>query len=300
MANLRRETIVNDASTDLNGAINASVTSITVTDGSVFPSDLDFRIIVGSELMKVTQVATNTLTVVRGVEGSTAASHADAATVTAVVTKDSLINLIDQSYDFAPSNLPAAKIVNASDTVLTSSSFTWFNQGTATVTDESNGNITLTVPNNSSSNNWRGLEINPGSTPWTITAFIAVNFGYVNASTSWGMFMRETSSGDFTTLVNRMFSTGLCEDWTSATTFSAQNANFDNAYDRAWFRLSDDGTNVTFEISVDGYDFFEVHSEARGTFFTTGPDRVGIVMNGFTVDGPDNTASMSLISWSQT
>ena len=56
---------------------------------------------------------------------------------------------------------------------------------------------------------------------------------------------------------------------------------------------------MKFEISVDGYDFFTVLDEARGTFFTTGPDRVGFGFNAYDTDGPDDEVSMSLVSWSQ-
>lgn len=46
----------------------------------------DFRVRVDDELMLVTAVVGSTLTVTRGIEGTTAASHADGATVTVVVT----------------------------------------------------------------------------------------------------------------------------------------------------------------------------------------------------------------------
>ena len=69
--------------TTLNGAINDSVTTLTLTDASLFPSTGTNFIIIGSEEISYTGVSGNTLTgLTRGVAGTTAASHSDGATVT--------------------------------------------------------------------------------------------------------------------------------------------------------------------------------------------------------------------------
>jgi hypothetical protein len=69
--------------TTLNGAINSSVTTLTLTDASQFPSSGTNFIIIGSEEISYTGVSGNTLTgLTRGVAGTTAASHSDGATVT--------------------------------------------------------------------------------------------------------------------------------------------------------------------------------------------------------------------------
>jgi hypothetical protein len=70
-------------STTLNGAINSSVTSITITDASQFSSSGTNFAIIGSEEISYTGITSNTLTgVTRGVAGTTAASHSDGATIT--------------------------------------------------------------------------------------------------------------------------------------------------------------------------------------------------------------------------
>lgn len=89
-----RELFANNGSTTLNGAINNSVTSIVVTDGSVFPAS-NFRIIIGSELLFCSSRSTNTLTVIRGIESTTAASHADLDPVKHVLTAGGLDGLFD-------------------------------------------------------------------------------------------------------------------------------------------------------------------------------------------------------------
>lgn len=75
----------NNAQTTLNGAINNSTTSIVVTDGSVFPSPTNgnfFKMTLAQaggsetswEIVYVTARSGNTLTVVRGRDGTSAAS----------------------------------------------------------------------------------------------------------------------------------------------------------------------------------------------------------------------------------
>jgi len=82
--------------TTLNGAINNSVTTITVTSADDFPPANPYRIRVGSELMDVTAgQATTSWTVTRGADGTTAASHGDGAAVRHMIVHDivSVINV---------------------------------------------------------------------------------------------------------------------------------------------------------------------------------------------------------------
>ncbi len=91
---MQTETFVNGAAqTDLNGAINNSVTSLIVDDASGFPTTGTFRIKIDTELLQVTDVSGNTFTVVRGVEGTSAASHLDEALVDFELTAGALIQI---------------------------------------------------------------------------------------------------------------------------------------------------------------------------------------------------------------
>ena len=74
-----------DAGTDVTtlsaDVDNASVTTIDVTDASSIPDKVNFVIQVDSEQMTVTGKSANTLTVVRGANSTTAASHTNGAAV---------------------------------------------------------------------------------------------------------------------------------------------------------------------------------------------------------------------------
>lgn len=114
------EQYANNASSTLNGAINNSVTSITVLDASSFPSSGDFQIRIENEILKVTAVSSNTLTVVRAQEGTSAASHADTTPVLHILTKQSFLNLIRDSiakgtYSSRPSASREGQLYLATD-----------------------------------------------------------------------------------------------------------------------------------------------------------------------------------------
>ncbi len=69
--------------TTLNGAINASTTTIVLSDASQFPDSGTNFILIGTEEISYTGISSNTLTgVTRGVRNTTAASHSDGATIT--------------------------------------------------------------------------------------------------------------------------------------------------------------------------------------------------------------------------
>ena len=84
------ELFSNNASTTLNGAITNVATSLVVTSAALFPVAVagvsQFRVIIESELLIVTNTAGATWTVTRGAEGTTAAGHATGIAVVHIIT----------------------------------------------------------------------------------------------------------------------------------------------------------------------------------------------------------------------
>ena len=69
--------------TTLNGAVDASTTTIVLTSAVQFPSTGTSFVLIGTEMIQYTGISGNTLTgVTRGARGTSAASHSDGATVT--------------------------------------------------------------------------------------------------------------------------------------------------------------------------------------------------------------------------
>lgn len=88
------ELLGNLGESTLNGTINNSVTTLTVTSAAAFPAAVtgtsQFRVIVGTEIMIVTNVSGTTFTVTRGAESTTAASHSSGDAITHVITAGTL------------------------------------------------------------------------------------------------------------------------------------------------------------------------------------------------------------------
>lgn len=92
---------INNFTTTLNGAINNSVTSIVVTSATGISAELALSDFINLtiddgtnvEIVKVTGVATNTLTVVRAQEGTTANAFADTTTIECRATRGSFKNV---------------------------------------------------------------------------------------------------------------------------------------------------------------------------------------------------------------
>src|SRR3569623_546687 len=83
---MRLERFANAASTTLAATITSTDTMISVADGSAFPSEGNFRLLVDSEWVLATARSGNTLTVERAIEGSTAADHVSGVTVAQILT----------------------------------------------------------------------------------------------------------------------------------------------------------------------------------------------------------------------
>lgn len=95
------ENLVNNFSTTLVADIDDSQTAIVVAVQA--PASANFRILIGGELMLVTDNSTLTWTVTRGVESTTAAAHSAGAVLTAVITAEGLNQFVEDRAEFTGS-----------------------------------------------------------------------------------------------------------------------------------------------------------------------------------------------------
>lgn len=122
------EQLANFGETTLAEALDDSETTWTVTDGSVFPSSGNFRVVVDDEIGLVTARSTNDLTVTRGAEGTTAAAHDNGADIKMVLTEGSLKALLIDELDYAEVTSNAsitATSEGTADTVISASAVTF-------------------------------------------------------------------------------------------------------------------------------------------------------------------------------
>jgi hypothetical protein len=105
------EQLANNAASILTAAIpDAVATTLTVANGTVFPATGNFRIIIDTELLLCTSRSGNTLTVTRGIEGTTAASHLNGAAVTHVLTQAGLLQYLTEQAPYISGELGYAQI----------------------------------------------------------------------------------------------------------------------------------------------------------------------------------------------
>lgn len=291
----RLERWSNDGTTTINdaGGISAGDTSVTVTSVTSFPSNPDFRLKIENEIVLVTAISGNTLTIVRAQDGTSAAAHADSTAVNLYLTAGS----VDQAWQdgFAEPDYPLNRILDQGVTRI-HSDFTWVNQGTATSATADDGGILMTCPSEASNNVRLKVRSAPG-TPYTITTFCMLGPGFADFGTdgSWmGPCLRENSTGKLYVLAIRGDRIALWR-FTNETTFSAQvDTHILNNRHAVWLQLQDDGTNIRAFVSVDGYVWEECFNEGRTSHMAGGPDEVGFAINS---GGGDAGAHFYFKSW---
>lgn len=302
--------------------LTSSATSTVVSTRVNIPSSGTFRILIDTEIIKVTAVSGTTWTIVRGDGGSTAASHTDGTTIYVIVTAEALNALVSiQNSDtevstrrvldfdghFAvtdDSGNARCKIAGSTfgevivSPVLTN--FTFLNHsiaGTPTATQQGSG-IYLYHPGTSGDNNIELYEAAP-STPYSITAKISL-MGF-----TWGFVSAGLYFSDGTKLFRIVFQLNanqvVIDKYTAWNTFSSSVTSFNmtECSPLSWFKIRDDGTNKTFFVSFDGINWILCYTETSTTYLAT-TTRVGIAVNGNS--GGANTGKITgllLHSWAQ-
>lgn len=312
MANLKFEQINGEAVSTLDGAINDSVTSLDVASATDFPSDGNFRILIGSEIMKVEAVSSNTFTVVRGTEGTSAAAHSDGDTVTLIITAESLKRYIADYVVYGNAEDPPVlnSLTDADGNTLTSADFDWENQGSSTVTDLDQGGILLTIPIATSGPVLRGMSKAIPTDPFTIIAgFQMENWGDEGGSGNFpfsGLGFHAAANDRSLNLISSNHNIVNVARYLDHTTFTATDFSSFWALDmsQSWLRIQDDGSRSRFAVSVDGIDWQEVYDVNRTSHFLgSQPTRIWFFTNfilSATTKTSDGNYRLVLNHWSET
>lgn len=303
----------NIARTTLNGSINNAVTTIVLTDGSIFPSAGDFWLNIENEIIKVPDggLSGNTITgATRGVAGggaTAAASHISGATVELVISSQFLDQMrqdihrygsysglasvtgmkTGDVYHFQSRDTPYEfAIYNGSSwdkyyqgkkcTPPVLADYTWVNQGSATAS-EASGTIIIT---SSSTSGIALLSKTAPSTPYTITGLFLLSI--------YGLGGVELGFRDNTTGELSFINTGsgaedgylYVSNYNSPTSFAANLYSDDPSHTKLGvigLRISDDGTDRKYYASNDLVSWDQVATTPRLTFLT--PDRIFFGIN---------------------
>jgi len=302
-----REQFQNNAFSALDGGITDVATTADVDDGSVFPSVGNFRILIDDEIILVTARSSDTLTIVRGQEGTTNVAHSDDAKVTHVLTQGALQRILKDNLPFADvSSRPILNsLTDANEAVIDSSDFAWINQGSATATDH-NGTVLLTAPA-AAGENIRLLKKAPPSTPYSIiAAFVpCVTIAGGTGQPSFGICFRESSTGKIYSITCELVNDNTSHmsifkypNATSTPTSVVKRHDWLTPLFPLWLKIRDDATNLKFFISPNGFDWIEAQSEGRTAFMIgSGPDEIGFYLN---LNGQNVLPNMvELVHWSE-
>lgn len=172
--------------------------------------------------------------------------------------------------------------------------FSWVNQGGASV-DVTSAGIYLQAPVAASTNLRVRVKSAP-ATPYTITAAFVSTLVTASLQDA-GLVFRESSTGKM--VVFQLASLGTYVTTASGPTALVTNLMGPLGLTGSWpafWRIADDGVNLTYSQSIDGAHFVALYQASRTGYLTGGPDQVGFFVNEQT-----NTyvAGMLLLSWSQ-
>jgi len=320
------ERFANGGLSSLAAGIDDSVLALTVKSAVGFPTGGNFRIIVESEIMLVTDVQGKTFTITRAQEGTSAAAHLADAAVFHILTAGSLaqrdieqfgtglITARDAAGQAGRLYLPTEGLVSQDNGTLWDlmplnrlappayGDFTWVNQGSSTVAD-SKGMMVLTTAT-SASDSLRLLVKTAPSTPYTITVcMFALTGPYITSQAipQYGICWRDSGSGKILTYgpgMSSYYGAFAYAQWTNYSTLSAGQFMYSLPYAAPiWIRFADDGTNRTVQVSFDGYKY-ELVSAAQGRTVYLTADQVGVFAN-----SGKSTSSISrilnVLQWSQ-
>jgi len=288
-----------NAESRLNESISNVSTSLDVVSATRFPTDGNFRIVIGTEIILVTAVSTNTFTITRGVEGTTAQTHDAGSRVSQILTAGGIEQLTkDSMVLFQDTSRPVMNtIVNSSGTALTESSFTWDNQGTATATDLNSGGISLVAPT-ATGESLRVKYRTADAAPYTLKAAFMPQLHSDN-SPQCGIGFRQNSTGKLFTIGTVEVDKIKISKYTTSTSLNSTllaEQSWPMARNLQWFQIEDDNTDLIFYTGIDGVNWQEVGRETRTTFMTGGPDQVCFYANS---NSTSYTVSMALVAWEE-
>ena len=183
--------------------------------------------------------------------------------------------------------------------------FSWVNQSSATFSTAYGPTVLSTpAPGGAGENVNIRVQALP-TTPYNLLAGFVAQLDPAN-NTSCGMVLRESSSGKFI-LFRLLFDTASTitksdivfsvDKYTNPTTFSANYAVASAGFLRGsviWFKIFDDGINITWSYSNDGQNYVDITTQSRTNFLAGGPDQIGFAINSNTTSG---AAAMTLLSW---
>jgi hypothetical protein len=177
------------------------------------------------------------------------------------------------------------------------SSWSWDNQGSATVTT-TNGGITMFAPASGTTETHVYYRTAP-STPYTITAALLWAHTVPVDFHQYGICFRQSSTGKLNTFTlgrNGAPFIIYSRKWTTTTSFSADYTSYTIYPNNLYFlRITDNGTNRILDWSMNGQTWVTLQTIGRTDFLTA--DQVGFHVTPLNATYP---IAITLLSWAVT
>jgi hypothetical protein len=307
------EQLANNAQTTLANTALSGASTITVSGVTNFPTSGNFRILIDSELMLVTGISSDTFTVTRAVEGTTAANHSSGAVVTCILTAGALANLTVACDVYA--NRPAAasgpSLYIAKDGILpfvsdgvnwrvlekslgyevpALTNFTNFGAAPTTASYAAGSTFIYNISNGSSQQLY-GYEVTKTSGQ-TCTALILPLATAVSGSVTGvaGIYCRDHTGAQGTYFnfgINAGSPKFAVDHYANATSYtSTPTSGVVNEVPLPfWMRIRDDGTtNLNMDYSADGLNWFNFYTDAvYASYMTSGGNRYGFYVSPYSL-----------------
>jgi hypothetical protein len=329
------ELFANAAQTTLASSISSSAGTLSVALASAFPSTGNFRILIDSEVILVTGVSGTTFTLDRNPsnENATPAFHAAGATVTLVATNGAMqafrsdtisqgtfaarpaAGVIGRQYRATNGNVVSqdtgsvwqtyGPVFPLTDPTLTT--WSWVNQGSATVSTAFGG-LYVSAPAGSGASNLNIYETT--ITGSSATFFLALNGGLQTQAWLGGISVRAPAAGQQIFTVSMGGGSGsvgsfILDEWTNPTTFNTSPGSVawtaGNIWPQCfyvWFRYTVVGGLAFYSFSGDGITFsapFAGVSPSLGLGATA--TTIGVFLDN--VSASNTPISMHILSFSQ-
>lgn len=198
--------------------------------------------------------------------------------------------------DFGPANPE----VRAAFTPPVNSDFAWVNQGTSTITDDTDSVVLTGAASGSGVNIVARVKTAPAA-PYVITAFLSpmiLNKQY----NGYGMCFRQSSDGKmhvFHVLCNGVTETPylISTKYPGPTSAATDYQILYVADFPRWWRIADNNTNRIVSISADGVNWVQIHSVTRTDHITA--NQVGFCISTENAVTPNIAPIVRLSSWAQ-
>lgn len=171
-----------------------------------------------------------------------------------------------------------APVLTAIPTEASSGYTTWDNQGSSTAANNAMG-FTLLSPSDGSNHHLHALYKAAPTAPYTATFLVMWPAPILVAGT--GFFIGWRSSGGAYDGITSNPSGMNHTTWSSATT-NVTYTGIEPAYPyQAWFSLTDDGTNATIALSVDGVNYQTIYTTTKSSGYlgASGYNQLAIASN---------------------